>query len=88
MLKSEYQELLQREEWKIRRKQILKRDKYKCCKCDSKENLHVHHIWYIEGNMPWEAPNEHLQTLCETCHTKEHAKKPIYICSYLEQKLK
>ncbi len=77
MTKEEYSKLLKAPEWRNKRLQILKRDNYTCQKCYSKDNLHVHHIYYIQGNMPWEVPNEYLLTLCEICHAKEHTGKNI-----------
>jgi hypothetical protein len=35
-------------------------------------NLHVHHTYYQEGKMPWEYPNDALQTLCWSCHESLH----------------
>lgn len=77
MTKSEYKKALQDQRWKDLRIVILKRDNYACVKCNAKENLHVHHIKYINGKQPWQVPNSLLQTLCQTCHIKVHKNKPI-----------
>lgn len=77
MNKKEYKELLQREEWQSKRKIILERDNYKCAKCNCKNNLHVHHKYYLEGKMPWDVPNDCLVTLCDICHKNEHKGKDI-----------
>jgi hypothetical protein len=77
MTKEEYRKALKTKEWKHKRKAILKRDMYACTKCYSKENLHVHHTYYLEGKMPWEVPNDCLITLCKSCHEKEHEGRNI-----------
>lgn len=77
MTKEEYRKALKTKEWGYKRKAILKRDMYACTKCYSKENLHVHHTYYLEGKMPWEVPNDCLITLCKTCHEKEHEGRSI-----------
>jgi 5-methylcytosine-specific restriction endonuclease McrA len=38
--------------------------------------LQVHHKKYIDGLMPWEYDNDTLESLCSTCHKKEHNIKP------------
>ena len=77
MNKKEYGKALRTKEWKHKRKEILKRDIFACTKCASKDNLHVHHTYYLEGKMPWEVPNDCLITLCKTCHEKEHEGRDI-----------
>jgi 5-methylcytosine-specific restriction endonuclease McrA len=48
-----------------------------CCRCGKKSNrLQVHHKKYIDGLMPWEYENDLLESLCSTCHKKEHNIKP------------
>jgi 5-methylcytosine-specific restriction endonuclease McrA len=63
--------------WNIRRVQILNRDEFKCVKCGSPDALQIHHIKYYNKLQYWEYPDSYLETLCATCHTKEHASKPI-----------
>lgn len=60
------------EEWSKKRKEVLKRDFYRCQVCGEKHNLHVHHM---DGYMliPNE-PIDMLVTLCASCHQKEHTK--------------
>ena len=73
MNKKEYAEALQRPEWAARRLDILKRDGFKCVKCGAKKKmLHVHHLRYLDGKMPWESPDDDLVTLCNNCHAVEH----------------
>jgi hypothetical protein len=69
MGKSTYSELLKDPKWQKKRLDILNRDNFRCCQCGSVKNtLHVHHQYYIKGNMPWEYPDDSLITLCEFCH--------------------
>lgn len=66
-----YKEYLQTDHWKQTRKKALKKAKYKCELCGSKENLNAHHKTYErKGN---ELP-EDLIVLCEICHSTHHNK--------------
>lgn len=58
-------------QYKKWRDSVLKRDNYKCCNCDSSENLHAHHIipWKEDESKRFEVPNG--KTLCKSCHMKE-----------------
>jgi 5-methylcytosine-specific restriction endonuclease McrA len=77
MNRREYRKLLQDPKWKIKASFIRKRDNHTCCRCGKKSHrLQVHHIKYIDGLMPWEYENELLESLCSTCHKKEHNIKP------------
>ena len=44
------------------------------------EGLNVHHKLYVRGKKPWEYSEDHLITLCESCHKETHLKEeiPIY----------
>lgn len=77
MNKKEYSEALKSPKWLSKRRRIKNRDGHKCVKCNCKENLHVHHTYYLRGKMPWEVPDECLITLCEICHEKEHRGRDI-----------
>lgn len=67
----DYAELLKDPRWQKKRLLILNRDEWVCQNCaGSEETLHVHHIRYSKG-MPWDVPDEHLITLCESCHAQE-----------------
>lgn len=66
-----YSEKLKDPRWQKKRLKILERDGFKCCYCgDEETTLNVHHKKYT--GEPWEANNEDLETLCETCHSLEH----------------
>ncbi len=66
--------------WKLRRLQIMTRDKNVCVNCKSGKSLQVHHRQYHfllrekKFRMPWEYPDHLLITLCEPCHQKGHNK--------------
>jgi 5-methylcytosine-specific restriction endonuclease McrA len=66
-----YKEYLQTEHWKNTRKKALKKAKYKCELCGSKEDLNVHHKTYEHRG---EEPPEDLIVLCHHCHAKFHDK--------------
>ena len=41
------------------------------------KDLHVHHTYYQIDKLPWEYPDESLQTLCRSCHEKVHEEEII-----------
>ena len=58
--------------WRVVRKLALIRDGFKCRKCKSKKNLHVHHLngwaWFRELRFIL----SNLITLCSICHGEYH----------------
>lgn len=60
--------------WKKKREEILLRDNYKCIRCNSEENLQVHHTCYRTNLLYWDYPNDTLETLCSSCHDIAHTK--------------
>lgn len=67
-----YWEKLQDPRWQRRRLEILQRSNFKCEQCGSGDKtLHVHHIIYRKGVMPWEYPDRELYALCKDCHLEE-----------------
>lgn len=42
--------------------------------------LHIHHTYYIHGDLAWEYPLDSLKTLCHECHFELHSKTwiPVY----------
>lgn len=65
--KSRYAEKLKDPRWQKKRLKIFERDGWACVRCkDSESSLQVHHKKYF--GEPWECPDEHLETLCESCH--------------------
>jgi 5-methylcytosine-specific restriction endonuclease McrA len=72
-----YTEQLRNPKWQKKRLEILSRDGWACVLCkDDTINLQVDHLKYISGKLPWEYPNELLQTLCERCHYEKSVKNP------------
>lgn len=41
------------------------------------KDLNVHHTYYQIDKLPWEYPNDSLQTLCRSCHEKVHEEEII-----------
>ena len=65
------QQYLESKKWKDKRKQVLKRDNYKCTSCGaSGVPLSVHHT--SGYNLIPNEPIDCLKALCESCHTLEH----------------
>lgn len=58
------------ENWQDIRQDVLIRDSYRCIKCNSTDNLHVHHIHqkYFGGSHKL----SNLITLCDKCHSDQH----------------
>jgi len=78
--------------WEEIRQKVLKRDSFKCVKCNTERELHVHHIHpkYFSGSH--ELSN--LITLCAKCHSERHieqqiklARKSIEFVSFMFRKL-
>ncbi len=55
------------------RLEAFERDNNKCCQCDSRDNLIVHHLVPVKEN-GWNSL-ENLKTLCKSCHGKLHKYK-------------
>ena len=64
-----YQEYLESEFWKQKRKWILIAFGNKCCRCGTKKKLQVHHTNY--RNVGNEGIND-IKGLCWDCHKEEH----------------
>lgn len=65
-----YKEYLKSKKWLDKKKKVLKRDNYKCTKCQSgNRQLEVHHLTY--DNIYNESSSD-LVTLCDRCHKMEH----------------
>lgn len=71
-----YAEKLKDPRWQKRRLKTMERDNWCCVRCgNDKETLHVHHKAY--SGEPWDAPDDTLETLCQTCHEMKHAEIPF-----------
>lgn len=57
-------------EYKEFRKEVLKRDNYRCVKCGETENLQVHHIKPVKDYPNLVMNFDNVQTLCLLCHSK------------------
>jgi len=75
-----YSDELKDPHWVKKRNSVLKRDKYKCTCCGSKDNLCVHHTFYYKHLIPaWLYPKYSLLTLCHTCHQHYHETHELVI---------
>lgn len=73
--KTNYQRKLAHPDWQKKRLEILQRDNFTCNRCDSKDKeLHVHHIYYLQGIKPENYPDNAYLTLCYNCHQIEEGK--------------
>lgn len=62
--------------WQEKKGVILRRDKFTCLSCEDKnKTLHVHHVFYVKGRMPWDYPDWSLSTLCKDCHKEAEDQK-------------
>lgn len=67
-----YKQATSREVQPQLRKLVFKRDGHTCQKCDSKDNLHCHHITGVEMNPIESADIDNCITLCKDCHKEVH----------------
>lgn len=68
-----YSEQLKSPMWQKKRLEIMQKDNFTCQICgDTKNTLHVHHLYYEKGNKIYDYPDKCLITLCENCHKNEH----------------
>jgi hypothetical protein len=71
-MKEDYSTLLRSPHWQKKRLQIMERDNWKCRFCgNTEETLNSHHVLYLPNRKPWEYDDEHLLTVCDTCHKDE-----------------
>jgi len=54
------------------RQMVLKRDEYKCVKCETTEELHCHHIYPVATDPLLSADIDNCITLCVKCHKQVH----------------
>ena len=69
---SRYTDYLESEEWRIRRKRILERDGYLCCRCRKRPATQVHHLTYERTGHELDAD---LESVCVLCHDEIHERK-------------
>ena len=69
----EYRTYLKSSEWRLLRKQALKRDSHRCVRCGYIGYLQVHHTNYhgIYENMNFTV--DQLESVCDLCHTDIHS---------------
>jgi 5-methylcytosine-specific restriction endonuclease McrA len=68
--KEKYADFLQSDKWKSIRKNKFNKSKKRCAICQSKDELHTHHLFYRDN---WaETKSGDLRMLCATCHNMVH----------------
>lgn len=80
-----YHEFLHSKYWKRVRKEILKRDHFKCRICGVKTTLEIHHASYKHHF----AEHKHLEdliTLCSKHHLEWHMEIPDFIQQRIQRK--
>lgn len=65
-----YEEYLKSEHWTNLRKEVLKRDNYKCVFCGYDKKLQCHHIKYRTDLTT--CTEKDIKTLCKRCHKYIH----------------
>lgn len=60
------------------RKRVLKRDKYKCKKCSSREKIQIHHIKQASKFPVLFCVDSNLITLCKKCHESITKSETMY----------
>lgn len=73
LVSTAYQRYLASPEWRAKRRQRLGIDSFKCARCESDEQLEVHHLTY--DRLGSERMDD-LLTLCRICHKKDHGRDP------------
>jgi len=67
-----YNEYLNSDKWKLKRKKVLERDNYLCQACLTNEAQEVHHLTY---NNIYDEPLYELISVCKRCHIKIEEQK-------------
>ena len=65
-----YEEYIQSEDWKNKRKEVLLEKGNKCFICGSSENIHIHHTNYRTLG---DEDTRFLFPLCKECHEEIHS---------------
>jgi 5-methylcytosine-specific restriction endonuclease McrA len=68
----EYNQYLNSDKWKLKRRKVLERDNYLCQACLTNEAQEVHHLTY--ENI-YDEPLFELISVCKRCHEKIETKK-------------
>ena len=65
-----YDQYLLSSEWREKREKALEEQGRRCCICGATDNLHVHHLAYVEVDGRDMSP---VRVLCQSCHKRVHA---------------
>lgn len=75
-----YEEFLKTKEWRETRDEVIEMNEGKCWRCEKRKAVHVHHVTYEFGWLPFpfdtETPTgfitQPLIPVCNTCHAIIH----------------
>jgi len=71
---NEYDNYLNSDKWKLKRKKVLERDNYLCQACLTSKAQEIHHLTY--ENI-YDEPLYQLISVCKRCHDKIESKKHL-----------
>ena len=78
-----YQEYLQSDHWKAKRKEAFGVWGFECALCFENKHLHVHHVHY---DTLWnEDPESDLVVLCANCHKVIHIADESFEIKYAKE---
>lgn len=66
----EYQAYLYSDKWKMKRRKVLNRAKFRCERCKERQASQVHHLTY---ERIFEERLSDLQAVCVSCHMRIHS---------------
>lgn len=71
-------------EWDLVRREVLKRDKYRCQMpgCKKRSKLQVHHVLRYSDSTYGRFCSSNLVVLCKTCHEKLSGNEHLYITMF------
>lgn len=72
-IRREYLRLLDDPHWEDFTSEVADFYHNACWCCGSTDSLHVHHLVYYEGRLPWEYEVSEVRLLCAVCHAAIHA---------------
>jgi len=74
------------------RSAVFVRDGWRCCKCESNDDIQAHHIKHFATHPELRLDVDNGITLCIDCHSKEHGRdlrrgKPKKLCQDCQQRI-
>lgn len=72
VISAKYQTYLYSKKWKVKRRKVLSRAKYKCERCKKRQATQVHHLTY---KRIFNEKLSDLMAVCAKCHMEIHGIK-------------